>query len=557
YYKRISKKSRGENYFQVHHVAQKIYSAECGSNGGLQGQSSLSPPPAYLMNSSYVNASCAQFGSPGACMSPPTMNSYGGMGSPGSGGGQCMNGGGVVVVVAKLQVDFIMASFRDSSVISNGISSASSAAAAAAAAAAKSYRRSYTHAKPPYSYISLITMAIQSAPTKMLTLSEIYQFIMDHFPFYRQNQQRWQNSIRHSLSFNDCFIKVPRTPDRPGKGSFWSLHPDSGNMFENGCYLRRQKRFKDDKKEAVRAAHRTTQGQDQQHSISSTSGGSNGSTGSLTSLSTNNNNNNLVSSKSSSGKHQQTPPGGGHHQTHHHSHHGSATTPPSSLSSHHDDGSPNGFHHSHHSSHGKLSDHVGHPSQHHPHHGGGGIHRGHEGSGQHLEGLMTLSGHPGPGNPHHLMHNNHGTSKDHSGAGSPHDDAIIMDKIDSLGNGGGSDCGGAVGASGIPGGLLGAASHHRYPLGDSGQLPSMLHMSHMTREQAHLAYAASAAQAVAHPFSIKSLIPTEVGSGSKYATDLMHNTYGGYFGAINNPSVQESLYNSSHLYHHLPAGNAS
>ncbi|XP_056150890.1 forkhead box protein A2-like [Lampris incognitus] len=108
----------------------------------------------------------------------------------------------------------------------------------------KTYRRSYTHAKPPYSYISLITMAIQQSAAKTLTLSEIYQWIMDLFPFYRQNQQRWQNSIRHSLSFNDCFVKVPRTPDRPGKGSFWALHPDSGNMFENGCYLRRQKRFK-------------------------------------------------------------------------------------------------------------------------------------------------------------------------------------------------------------------------------------------------------------------------------------------------------------------------
>nr|XP_031841780.1 silk gland factor 1-like [Nomia melanderi] len=110
----------------------------------------------------------------------------------------------------------------------------------------KSYRRNYPHSKPPYSYISLITMAIQNAPTKMLTLSEIYQFIMDLFPYYRQNQQRWQNSIRHSLSFNDCFVKVPRTPDKPGKGSFWTLHPESGNMFENGCYLRRQKRFKDE-----------------------------------------------------------------------------------------------------------------------------------------------------------------------------------------------------------------------------------------------------------------------------------------------------------------------
>lgn len=125
------------------------------------------------------------------------------------------------------------------------------------ARADKTYRRSYTHAKPPYSYISLITMAIQNSPQKMLTLSEIYQFIMDLFPFYRQNQQRWQNSIRHSLSFNDCFVKVPRTPDKPGKGSFWSLHPDSGNMFENGCYLRRQKRFKDEKKEMTRSTHKS------------------------------------------------------------------------------------------------------------------------------------------------------------------------------------------------------------------------------------------------------------------------------------------------------------
>lgn len=120
----------------------------------------------------------------------------------------------------------------------------------------KTYRRNYTHAKPPYSYISLITMAIQSSESKMMTLSEIYGWIMELFPFYRQNQQRWQNSIRHSLSFNDCFVKVPRSPDKPGKGSYWSLHPDAGNMFENGCYLRRQKRFKCEKKAAMKAARK-------------------------------------------------------------------------------------------------------------------------------------------------------------------------------------------------------------------------------------------------------------------------------------------------------------
>jgi hypothetical protein len=106
------------------------------------------------------------------------------------------------------------------------------------------YARRYAASKPPYSYISLIAHAITNSPERMCTLSQIYQYIQDHYAYYRQNQQRWQNSIRHSLSFNDCFVKVPRGPDRPGKGSYWTLHPDAGNMFENGCYLRRQKRFK-------------------------------------------------------------------------------------------------------------------------------------------------------------------------------------------------------------------------------------------------------------------------------------------------------------------------
>lgn len=78
----------------------------------------------------------------------------------------------------------------------------------------------------------------------MLPLSDIYRFITDRFPYYRKNTQRWQNSLRHNLSFNDCFIKVPRRPDRPGKGAYWALHPQAFDMFENGSLLRRRKRFK-------------------------------------------------------------------------------------------------------------------------------------------------------------------------------------------------------------------------------------------------------------------------------------------------------------------------
>lgn len=98
--------------------------------------------------------------------------------------------------------------------------------------------------KPPYSYISLTAMAIWSSPEKMLPLSDIYRFITDRFPYYRKNTQRWQNSLRHNLSFNDCFIKVPRRPDRPGKGAYWTLHPQAFDMFENGSLLRRRRRFK-------------------------------------------------------------------------------------------------------------------------------------------------------------------------------------------------------------------------------------------------------------------------------------------------------------------------
>ncbi|XP_068447825.1 forkhead box protein B1-like [Clinocottus analis] len=105
-------------------------------------------------------------------------------------------------------------------------------------------RSTYSDQKPPYSYISLTAMAIQSCPEKMLPLSDIYRFIMDRFPYYREHTQRWQNSLRHNLSFNDCFIKIPRRPDQPGKGSFWALHPSCGDMFENGSFLRRRKRFK-------------------------------------------------------------------------------------------------------------------------------------------------------------------------------------------------------------------------------------------------------------------------------------------------------------------------
>ena len=96
--------------------------------------------------------------------------------------------------------------------------------------------------KPPYSYISLICMAIAEAGEKKSTLRDIIKYIESNFPYYRSNK-KWHGSIRHNLTINDCFVKLPR---RPGvKSCLWTIDPTFKDMFDNGSLRRRRYRFKE------------------------------------------------------------------------------------------------------------------------------------------------------------------------------------------------------------------------------------------------------------------------------------------------------------------------
>lgn len=113
--------------------------------------------------------------------------------------------------------------------------------------------------KPPFSYSTLIYLAIQQSKSGMATLNEIYRWIKDNFKFYRCSEPGWQvsvivvltlsntnslvlrynifteycllqNSIRHNLSLNELFSKIPRAH---GKGNHWGINPDYIDLLQD------------------------------------------------------------------------------------------------------------------------------------------------------------------------------------------------------------------------------------------------------------------------------------------------------------------------------------
>ena len=87
--------------------------------------------------------------------------------------------------------------------------------------------------KPPQSYASMITQAILSTPEGSISLADIYKFISDNYAFYRFSQMAWQNSVRHNLSLNKAFEKVPKRAGQQGKGMNWKISNEVRRDFLN------------------------------------------------------------------------------------------------------------------------------------------------------------------------------------------------------------------------------------------------------------------------------------------------------------------------------------
>ncbi|KAF6023620.1 FOXJ1 [Bugula neritina] len=116
--------------------------------------------------------------------------------------------------------------------------------------------RTNPYVKPPYSYATLICMAMKECKKSKITLSAIYSWITDNFMYYRMADPSWQNSIRHNLSLNKCFEKVPRRKDEPGKGGFWRMNPNY-NESVDAVPTKKRKAKKDIAEESKKKAKKS------------------------------------------------------------------------------------------------------------------------------------------------------------------------------------------------------------------------------------------------------------------------------------------------------------
>ncbi|XP_077449417.1 forkhead box protein M1 [Stigmatopora argus] len=93
--------------------------------------------------------------------------------------------------------------------------------------------------KPPFSYMTMIQFAINGSSNVQMTLKEIYEWLQNHFEFFRgENRSGWKNAVRHNLSLHRMFQRK-MLPNR--KGSIWTIRPEANRgltldkVYTPGC----------------------------------------------------------------------------------------------------------------------------------------------------------------------------------------------------------------------------------------------------------------------------------------------------------------------------------
>ncbi|XP_013786200.1 forkhead box protein O-like [Limulus polyphemus] len=95
--------------------------------------------------------------------------------------------------------------------------------------------REKSYPKPAFSYSCLIAMALKNSRTGSLPVNEIYNFMIENFPYFKTAPHGWKNSVRHNLSLNKWFEKIekPVSGDKnQRKVCLWAMNPAKINKLD-------------------------------------------------------------------------------------------------------------------------------------------------------------------------------------------------------------------------------------------------------------------------------------------------------------------------------------
>jgi len=79
-----------------------------------------------------------------------------------------------------------------------------------------------SYSKPVCSNMCLISLALRNSPTGAMYVSEIFEFMCIHFPYFRTTNECWRKSIRKCLHSNTYYFQSTEVQ----KKMLWSLKPN-------------------------------------------------------------------------------------------------------------------------------------------------------------------------------------------------------------------------------------------------------------------------------------------------------------------------------------------